>query len=125
MSSCATARAQWERAAAAVFGARRICRCRHPRKRAISPSRSLGLAGKRNLAAVLLEGPVSPMLATPGRALPTGDGWILEPKWDGWRALAHITAGGPRIFTRHGRGHHRRLPALNAALAELPPGTVL
>jgi bifunctional non-homologous end joining protein LigD len=60
------------------------------------------------------------MLATPGRALPAGDDWALEPKYDGWRALAHVTPDGPRIFTRHGEGHHRRLPALNAALAELP-----
>ena len=74
---------------------------------------------------MLLDGPISPMLATPGRALPEGDGWVLEPKWDGWRALAHVTPDGPRIFTRHGKGHHRRLPALNAALAELPAGTVL
>jgi bifunctional non-homologous end joining protein LigD len=50
---------------------------------------------------------------------------VLEPKWDGWRALAHVTPDGPRIFTRHGKGHHRRLPALNAALADLPSGTVL
>ena len=65
------------------------------------------------------------MLATPARALPDGDDWVLEPKWDGWRALAHVTPAGARIFTRHGKGHHRRVPALNAALAELSPGTVL
>jgi hypothetical protein len=28
---------------------------------------------------VVLDGPISPMLATPGRALPDGDGWALEP----------------------------------------------
>lgn len=65
------------------------------------------------------------MLATPGRAMPEGDGWVLEPKWDGWRALAHVTGEGARIFTRHGRGHHSRFPAVNAALCDLPAGTVL
>src|SRR3954451_18689156 len=65
------------------------------------------------------------MLATPGRAMPDGPGWVLEPKWDGWRALAHVTGEGARIFTRHGRGHHSRFPAVNAALSELPAGTVL
>ena len=35
------------------------------------------------------------------------------------------TADGARIFTRHGKGHHRRLPVLTAALADLPSGTVL
>lgn len=37
---------------------------------------------------MLLDGPISPMLATPGRALPDGDGWALEPKWDGEREVA-------------------------------------
>jgi len=32
---------------------------------------------------VLLDGPISPMLATPARAFPADDGWILEPKWNG------------------------------------------
>ena len=76
-------------------------------------------------AAVLLDGPIAPMLCTPGRSLPDGDGWVLEPKWDGIRAVAHVTEDGPRLFTRHGRGHHERFPRLNAALAELPVGTVL
>jgi bifunctional non-homologous end joining protein LigD len=74
---------------------------------------------------VLLDGPIAPMLATPGQVPPSGGEWVLEPKWDGWRAIAHVTPDGPRIFTRHGKGHHRRLLALNAALVELPPGTVL
>src|SRR5437868_772780 len=65
------------------------------------------------------------MLCTPGRTLPTGDGWILEPKWDGIRVLAHITPQGLRLHTRHGRAHHKRFPAINAALADLPAGTVL
>jgi bifunctional non-homologous end joining protein LigD len=79
----------------------------------------------RRLRSVLLQGPVAPMLATPGRALPSGKGWVLEPKWDGWRVIAHVTPDGPRIYTRHGRSYHRRLPALNAALASCRQGTVL
>jgi bifunctional non-homologous end joining protein LigD len=62
---------------------------------------------------------------SPARELPAGDGWVLEPKWDGIRAIAHVTERGPRLFTRHGRGHHHRFPRINAALAELPLGTVL
>jgi ATP dependent DNA ligase domain len=54
-----------------------------------------------------------------------GDGWVLEPKWDGIRAIAHVTEDRPRLFTRHGRGHHYRFPRINAALGELPVGTVL
>jgi ATP-dependent DNA ligase len=74
---------------------------------------------------VLLDGPIAPMLCTPGRALPGGEGRVLEPKWDGIRAVAHVTADGPRLFTRHGRGHHDRFSRLNAELTQLPVGTVL
>jgi len=74
---------------------------------------------------VLLDGPIFPTLATPSRGIPDGPGWVLEPKRDGWRAIAHATANGPRAYTRHGTSHHRRLPALNAALAERPSRTVL
>ena len=74
---------------------------------------------------VLPDGPVSPMLCSPGCELPAGEGWVLEPKWDGIRAIAQMTESGPRLFTRHGRGHHHRFPAINAVLAQLPAGTVL
>jgi bifunctional non-homologous end joining protein LigD len=60
-----------------------------------------------------------------GRALPAGDGWVLEPKWDRIRAVAHVTDQGARLYTRHGRGHHHRFPRINAALAQLAVGTVL
>ena len=39
--------------------------------------------------------------------------------------LAHVTADGPRLWSRHGRGYHRRPQTLNAALAALPADTVL
>ena len=34
-----------------------------------------------------LEPPVSPMLAKLVRELPTGDGMLYEPKWDGFRCI--------------------------------------
>lgn len=74
---------------------------------------------------MLLDGPVAAMLCSPGRTLPVGDGWVLEPKWDGFRAIAQVTEAGPRQFTRHGRGHHHCFPAINAVLAQLPVVTVL
>lgn len=74
---------------------------------------------------MLLDGPVSPMLCSPGREPPAGEGWVLEPKWDGIRAIAQVTETGPRLFTRRGRGHDHRFPRINAALAVLPVGTVL
>ncbi|NYD42782.1 non-homologous end-joining DNA ligase [Nocardioides panaciterrulae] len=45
-----------------------------------------------------------PMLASPGRHVPTGEAWAHEVKWDGVRILADVTAGGDtaRLTTRNG-----------------------
>jgi ATP-dependent DNA ligase len=40
--------------------------------------------------------PVLPMLAKPVRELPTGEEWIFEPKWDGFRAL--VFRDGDEVF---------------------------
>jgi ATP-dependent DNA ligase len=45
----------------------------------------------------------------------------LSPSGTG-SARSRTSPGG---FTRHGRGHHHRFPRINAALSELPVGTVL
>ena len=42
--------------------------------------------------------PVPPMLAKAVDALPDGDGWLYEPKWDGFRAL--VFRDGDEIFTQ-------------------------
>ncbi|HEU0302946.1 MAG TPA: DNA ligase D [Gaiellaceae bacterium] len=34
-----------------------------------------------------------PMAATLVEELPRGDGWLFEPKWDGYRALAYVRGG--------------------------------
>ena len=31
--------------------------------------------------------PIEPMLAKAVDSLPDGDGWLYEPKWDGFRAI--------------------------------------
>ena len=43
-----------------------------------------------------------PMLATSGRAVPTGDEWSHEVKWDGIRVLADCTDGLDRFYSRNG-----------------------
>ena len=43
-----------------------------------------------------IEPPVAPMLAKPQPAIPTGDGWRYEPKWDGFRAL--VFRDGPDVY---------------------------
>jgi bifunctional non-homologous end joining protein LigD len=43
-----------------------------------------------------------PMLATPATELPRGEGWLFEPKWDGYRALAYVRGGEAELRSRTG-----------------------
>ena len=42
--------------------------------------------------------PIEPMLAKAVDALPDGDGWLYEPKWDGFRAI--VFRDGDEVFTQ-------------------------
>ncbi len=44
------------------------------------------------------EPPIEPMLAKAVDALPDGDGWLFEPKWDGFRAL--VFRDGDEVYTQ-------------------------
>jgi bifunctional non-homologous end joining protein LigD len=55
---------------------------------------------------------VEPMLATPGTAPFDGDDWLFEPKWDGYRIQASVTAGHVALRTRNGHDGARLFPEL-------------
>jgi len=59
-----------------------------------------------------LSPPVLPQLAKTARALPTGDGWVYEPKWDGFRAIAFVDGGEVHLQSRNGRPLTRYFPEL-------------
>src|SRR5215203_2541308 len=59
-----------------------------------------------------LSPPLLPQLAKTARALPTGDGWVYEPKWDGFRAIAFVDGGDVHLQSRNGRPLSRYLPEL-------------
>ncbi|CAN5297554.1 ATP-dependent DNA ligase [soil metagenome] len=70
--------------------------------------------------------PVLPMLAQRVGALPEGDDWIFEPKWDGFRAL--VFRDGDEVFlqSRDAKPLARYYPELLAPLkAQLPERCVL
>ena len=70
--------------------------------------------------------PVLPMLAKRVGELPPGDGWIFEPKWDGFRTL--IFRDGDEIFiqSRDEKPLNRYFPELIDPLkAQLPERCVL
>ena len=59
-----------------------------------------------------LSPPVLPQLAKTAKALPTGDGWVYEPKWDGFRALAFVDGDDVHLQSRNGRPLSRYFPEL-------------
>lgn len=42
--------------------------------------------------------PLAPMLSKAASGLPTGEGWLFEPKWDGFRAL--VFRDGDELFVQ-------------------------
>lgn len=69
--------------------------------------------------------PIKPMLCKPIDDVPTGPDWVIEPKLDGWRAVATIYGDGTvELTTRTGAVIHQ-VPYVNEALAKLPPDTIL
>jgi len=56
--------------------------------------------------------PFPPMEAELVRELPTGDGWVYEPKWDGFRALAFVDGDKVHLQSRNGKPLTRYFPEL-------------
>jgi ATP-dependent DNA ligase len=53
-----------------------------------------------------------PQLAKSAKALPTGPGWVYEPKWDGYRAIAFVDGDSVHLQSRNGRPLTRYFPEL-------------
>jgi ATP-dependent DNA ligase len=65
--------------------------------------------------------PVEPMLAKASDALPAGDGWLFEPKWDGFRTVVFREGGSVYLQSRELKPLDRYFPELAAPLrAALP-----
>jgi ATP-dependent DNA ligase len=58
--------------------------------------------------------PIEPMLAKPSDAIPSDEGWLFEPKWDGFRAL--VFRDGDEVYLQS-----RDLKPLERYFPELPP----
>ncbi|MGH3136056.1 MAG: DNA ligase D [Gaiellaceae bacterium] len=69
----------------------------------------------------------APMLATSSETLPIGDGWVYEPKWDGFRALVTVVGGEVTLTSRNGNDLTERFPevARAAQLGIRAPDAVL
>jgi ATP-dependent DNA ligase len=69
--------------------------------------------------------PIEPMLAKLADELPPGEGFLYEPKWDGFRAI--VFRGGSEVYiqSRDLRPLDRYFPELHDSLAALPDGSVV
>ena len=68
-----------------------------------------------------IQPPIAPMLAGLSRALPTGDQWLYEPKWDGFRALVFWDGAELLIQSRDLKPLGRYFPELESGLREALP----
>ncbi len=64
-----------------------------------------------------LSPPLMPQLALSRAALPEGEDWSYEPKWDGFRAIAFVDGDESFLQSRNGKPLGRYFPEL-----EFPPG---
>src|SRR3990170_4172296 len=70
--------------------------------------------------------PIEPMLAKLADTLPAAEGFLFEPKWDGFRALVFRGSSDVYIQSRDLRPLDRYFPELHAALLEqLQPRCVI
>ncbi|MBE7414519.1 MAG: DNA ligase D [Deltaproteobacteria bacterium] len=87
-------------------------------------------SGKENEARILpseaqyrkkpMPGMMRPALATLVDEPPSGDVWVHELKYDGYRVLAKVQEGSIRLLTRNGNDWTDRFPSIAGALARLP-----
>lgn len=64
--------------------------------------------------------PYAPMEARSVETIPEGEGWLYEPKWDGFRCLAFRQGTNIQLQSKAGQPLHRYFPELVKALGELP-----
>ena len=62
--------------------------------------------------ALPLRPPVLPQLAKSQKTLPQGEGWVYEPKWDGFRSIAFVDGGEVHLQSRNGKPLTRYFPEL-------------
>src|SRR5207237_6336748 len=65
--------------------------------------------------------PLAPMLSKAADALPGGDGWQFEPKWDGFRTLVFRDGDEVVLQSRDEKPMNRYFPELVAPLARTLP----
>ena len=71
---------------------------------------------KREDGAVAEHREYRPMLATPAKDVPRGDGWLFEIKWDGYRIVSRVAGGEAELRSRRWEDYTQRFPGVARAL---------
>ena len=81
------------------------------------------LAGEFPEVDLPVRPPYPPMEAKQAAKLPTGEGWLYEPKWDGFRCLAFRKGNTLALQSKSGQPLDRYFPELVEAFQALPVKT--
>ena len=65
--------------------------------------------------------PLKPMLAKVKEEIPRGEGWVYEPKWDGFRAVVFRDGDEIYVASRNDRPLGRYFPEIETLLKESLP----
>lgn len=72
------------------------------------------------------QSPLQPMLSEAQEEIPEGEGWLYEPKWDGFRAIVFRDGEKVHLCSRNGQPLERYFPEVVAGLRKaLPPECVV
>ena len=67
----------------------------------------------------LPAGFIVPCLPISAKQPPSGDGWLHEIKYDGFRLMPAKTASASKLYSRPGNDLTRRFPQITEAVARL------
>jgi ATP-dependent DNA ligase len=68
-----------------------------------------------------VQPPIKPMLAKLARTIPTDDGLLFEPKWDGFRCIVFRDGDEIKLTSRNQKPFNRYFPELLPVLADALP----
>jgi ATP-dependent DNA ligase len=66
-----------------------------------------------------LEPPIQPQLAKSAKDLPDGDGWVYEPKWDGFRTIVFRDGDDVYLQSRNGKPMNRYFPEVIESIRQM------
>jgi ATP-dependent DNA ligase len=69
--------------------------------------------------ALPLQPPIAPQLAKSAKELPNGNGWVYEPKWDGFRTIVFRDGDEVYLQSRNGKPMNRYFPEVVESIKQM------